>query len=326
MTSTLVADPPPAPPPSRELSPDLAISTSGLCKRYGERHAVRNLDIAIPRGVVAGFVGPNGAGKTTTIRMLLGLVRPTSGSATVLGSPVDRPRAYLPRVGALIESPAFYPSLSGRANLQVLASLGGFSLDRIPELIDVVGLTGRDRDRVSRYSLGMKQRLGIAGALLPNPELLILDEPSNGLDPPGIIEMRALMRRLRDQGTTVFMSSHLLGEVQQVADWLVVLKEGESVFAGPTNDILDLRSEGIVVVPERADQVESLARIAAAGGHVVTPDQGGLLVSAPKIYAGELNRLAMQAGITLVEIRSRQATLEDSFLSMIGDADGQGGQ
>jgi ABC-2 type transport system ATP-binding protein len=226
MTTALLTDPATLPDAPR-LSGEAVITTRGLGKRYGHRDAVRNLDIAIPRGVVAGFVGPNGAGKTTTIRMLLGLVRPTTGSAQVLGSPISRPREYLPRVGALIESPAFYPSLSGRANLQVLASLGGISKKRISPLLDLVGLAGRDRDRVSQYSLGMKQRLGIAAALLPEPELLILDEPSNGLDPPGIVEMRSLMRRLRDEGTTVFVSSHMLGEVQQVADWLVVLKDGD---------------------------------------------------------------------------------------------------
>lgn len=193
-----------------------AIETHGLSKHFGRRKAVDALTIGVPGGVIAGFVGPNGAGKTTTIRMLLGLMRPTKGLASVLGKEISHPRVYLSRVGALTEAPAFYPSLSGRKNLEVLAHLGGHPLSRIGQVLDVVGLSDRANDPVRKYSLGMKQRLGVAMALLPDPELLILDEPANGLDPLGIIQMRDLLRSLREQGKTIFVSSHLLGELEQV--------------------------------------------------------------------------------------------------------------
>jgi len=195
-----------------------AIETHGLSKHFGKLTAVSGLTISVPAGTIAGFIGPNGAGKTTTIRLLLGLVRPDAGSATLLGHPLTEPDRYLPRVGALIEAPAFYPSLSGRTNLEVLAHLGGYPTSRVSELLDLVDLSDRARDRVGSYSLGMKQRLGVAMALLPDPDLLILDEPANGLDPLGIIATRDLLRRLREQGKTIFLSSHLLGELEQVAD------------------------------------------------------------------------------------------------------------
>src|SRR6266568_3862473 len=181
-----------------------AIATHGLSKHFGQRKAVDGLTISIPAGTIAGFVGPNGAGKTTTIRLLLGLVRPSAGSARILGHPLTDPRSYLPRVGALVEAPAFYPSLSGRTNLEVLARLGGHPRSRVSQLLELVELSDRARDRVGSYSLGMKQRLGVAMALLPDPDLLILDEPANGLDPLGIIATRDLLRRLRDQGKTIF--------------------------------------------------------------------------------------------------------------------------
>src|SRR5437588_5332898 len=188
-----------------------AIETRRLTKHFGKQTAVDDLSMSIPAGSIAGFIGPNGAGKTTTLRLLLGLVRPNAGSATVLGFPLTESDRYLPRVGALIEAPAFYPSLSGRTNLEVLARLGGYPRSRLNELLEAVDLSDRARDRVGTYSLGMKQRLGVAMALLPDPDLLILDEPANGLDPLGIIEMRDLLRRLREQGKTIFISSHLLG-------------------------------------------------------------------------------------------------------------------
>lgn len=213
----------------------LAIETRGLSKHFGPRKAVDSLTISVPSGAITGFVGPNGAGKTTTIRMLLGLIRPNAGSAVVLGQAISHPRMYLPRVGALAESPAFYPSLSGRKNLEVLALLGGHSRSRISQVLEIVGLSDRARDLVGKYSLGMKQRLGVAMALLPDPELLILDEPANGLDPLGIIEMRDLLRSLRDQGKTIFLSSHLLGELEQIIDWLVVLNQGQALFNGPAS-------------------------------------------------------------------------------------------
>jgi ABC-2 type transport system ATP-binding protein len=287
---------------------DAAIVTDSLSKRYGDIKAVDGLTVEIPSGVICGFVGPNGSGKTTTIRMLLGLVRPTAGKGSVLGHPLGRPRDYLQRVGALIEGPAFYPTLSGEANLRILAKLGGFSTKRVPELIDQVGLTGRGKDRASNYSLGMKQRLGVAAALLPDPDLLILDEPTNGLDPPGIIEMRDLMRSIRDSGKTIFVSSHLLSELERVADWLVVLQNGKSLYAGPKDEMGGARKGAFSIRPER---------IAAKHGDCTVHD-GTILVVAPPEVAATINRECAQAGITLVELHHEQATLEESFLSMIG--------
>jgi len=216
-----------------------AIETHGLSKHFGKRTAVDGLTISVPAGTIAGFIGPNGAGKTTTIRLLLGLVRPDAGSATILGQPLTNALGYLPRVGALIEAPAFYPSLSGRANLEVLARLGGYPSSRVREVLDLVELSDRARDRVGSYSLGMKQRLGIAMALLPDPDLLILDEPANGLDPLGIIATRDLLRRLREQDKTIFLSSHLLGELEQVADWLIMLHQGKALYNGPARAFFD---------------------------------------------------------------------------------------
>ena len=235
-----------SPDPSQtELAADnapggtLGIETRGLSKRFGQRKAVDGLTISIPAGTIAGFVGPNGAGKTTTIRLLLGLVRPSAGSATILGQPLTHPERYLPRVGALVEAPAFYPSLSGRTNLEVLARLGGHPRSRVGQLLELVELSDRAKDPVRKYSQGMKQRLGVAMALLPDPDLLILDEPANGLDPLGIIQMRDLLRHLREQGKTVFLSSHLLGELEQVADWLVMLYQGKALYNGPARAFLE---------------------------------------------------------------------------------------
>src|SRR3990170_3714810 len=233
-----------------------ALSVTGLTKRYGARTAVDDLDIDLPTGVVAGFVGPNGAGKTTTMAMLLGLVRPTAGTGTVLGHSIDRPADYLDRVGALIESPAFYPALSGEANLRMLATVAGHDPAPIPGLVDLVGLGGRGADRYRNYSLGMKQRLGIAAALLGDPELLILDEPANGLDPQGVREMRGLIGRVAERGRTVLVSSHDLSELEQVCDWLVLIDKGRSLYQGPTVSLLDGVVGGLVVrAQETSDTV-----------------------------------------------------------------------
>jgi ABC-2 type transport system ATP-binding protein len=293
-----------------------AIRTSGLTKRYGHRTAVDGLTIEIPRGVVAGFVGPNGAGKTTTIRMLLSLIRPSEGSAEVLGIDTRHPGGYLPRVGALIEGPAFYPTLSGRRNLRVLSSLGGYSTARVDEVLEIVGLTDRAGDFVASYSMGMKQRLGIAAALLPEPELLVLDEPANGLDPAGILEMRRLILQLSRQGVTVFISSHLLAEVEQMADWIVMLKEGRLLFQGPIDAVLTSQQTELVVAAEHPAGLATLASLLRGLGRTVRTSNGRLHIDAPASFAAELNRTAMSAGITLVEIGIHRATLEDTFLAM----------
>jgi ABC-2 type transport system ATP-binding protein len=297
-----------------------ALSVSGLTKRYGNRTVVDNLSIELPRGVVAGFVGPNGAGKTTTMAMLLGLVRPTSGGGTVLGHSIADPAAYLGQVGALIETPAFYPSLSGAENLRVFATVGGHDPARIPHLLEEVGLAGRGGDRFRSYSLGMKQRLGIAAARLGDPALLILDEPSNGLDPQGVREMRSLIAGLAGTGRTVMVSSHDLSELEQVCDWLVLIETGRSLYQGPTRQLLDGVVGGLAVVPERRDDQWLLRELLVAGGHHVELHDDQLVVNVERDVselAAAVNRAAFEAGIVLVELRPLRTTLEDQYLSMV---------
>jgi len=190
-----------------------ALSVDGLTRRFGDLVAVNDLTFDVPTGGVVGFVGPNGSGKSTTIRMLLGLITPSGGTGTVLGEPIEHPERFAGRVGALIESPAFVGGLSGRDNLRSLAALRGLPRVRVDEVLELVGLAGREGDKASTYSLGMKQRLGLAAALLPDPELLVLDEPTNGLDPAGIVEIRELLKSWASGGRTVVVSSHLLGEI-----------------------------------------------------------------------------------------------------------------
>jgi ABC-2 type transport system ATP-binding protein len=298
-----------------------ALSVSGLTKRYGARTAVDHLDIDLPAGVVAGFVGPNGAGKTTTMAMLLGLVRPTAGTGVVLGHSIEEPAAYLPRVGALIESPAFYPALTGAENLRVFATVGRQDDASIPDLLETVGLDGRGDDRYRSYSLGMKQRLGIAAALLGDPELLILDEPANGLDPQGVREMRSLIGDLAGTGRTVLVSSHDLSELEQVCDWLVLIDTGRSLYQGPTRDLLDGASGGLAVAPQRDADKVPLRRLLVERGHDVRVDDGRLVVGTDGVDVGDLaadvNQAAFGAGMVLVELSPLRTTLEDRYLSMV---------
>jgi ABC-2 type transport system ATP-binding protein len=299
-----------------------AIRVEGLTKRYGSRNVVDGLDVAVPRGVIAGFVGPNGAGKTTTIRMLLGLVRPTSGTGTVLGRTIEDPASYLSRVGGLVEGPAFNPALSGRRNLEVLATLGGQDRSQIPALLRQVGLESRADDAYKAYSMGMKQRLGIAGALLGDPEVLILDEPTNGLDPAGIREMRELVGRLARADRTILVSSHLLAEVEQVCDWLIMIDEGRLIFQGSTVDLLASATTSIVCAPHDPDDLPQLERMITATGFDVSVEDGRVTVSAdgadPVELAADISSRAMKAGIVLVELRTARAKLEDQYLSMVG--------
>src|SRR5438552_9933614 len=238
-------------------SAPLALSTRGLRKSYGSRLALDGLDLSVPSGVGYGFLGPNGAGKTTTMRLLTGLLHPDAGSIELLGRPFRRgDRQRLFEVGALVESPSFYPYLSGRANLRSLAAAGApVARGRIEELLELVGLRERANDKVSGYSLGMKQRLGIAGALLSDPRLLLLDEPANGLDPAGIVAMRETLRRLAASGKTVFVSSHILGEVQVMVDMVGIITGGRLVREGPIKELLN--DEGVVKVRVRGDELDA---------------------------------------------------------------------
>lgn len=304
------------------MGSDLAVTTSGLTKRFGAQLAVDSVDLAIPSGAVCGFVGPNGAGKTTTIRMLLGLIRPTSGTGTVLGRPLTDPASYLDRVGALIESPAFYPNLSGRANLVALARLGRIDTARVDGVLARVGLAGRAADLYRSYSLGMKQRLGIAASLLVEPTLLILDEPANGLDPAGIVEIRHLMRSLADQGITVFVSSHLLAEIEQVCDFFVMIQAGRLVFQGTTETLFSAHSSELLARPEHGLDGDRLIAAVRAAGHEARLIDGTVVVDADASWAAELNRVATGAGITLVHLSERPRSLEEAFFKLTGEASG----
>ena len=293
-----------------------AVSTSALTKRYKQRLAVDAVDIELPVGVVSGFVGPNGAGKTTTIQLLLGLCRPTSGTAQVLGRPISDPASYLGRVGALIEAPSFYPSLSGRRNLEVLTRLGRIDSRRISEVLELVELSDRANDFVRAYSLGMKQRLGVAAALLPNPELCILDEPTNGLDPAGIREMRSVIRGLADRGITVFVSSHLLAEIEAICDHLVMIDSGRIVFQGGVDKLIGTQQSEIVATPEHPADAPALAALCIAAGRPARVAGNDVRVQAPEDWAPELNRQAMAGGITLRALAVDRASLEQAYFAI----------
>ena len=293
-----------------------AISVAGLTKRYGELIAVNGATFEVPLGTICGFVGPNGSGKTTTIRMLLSLIEPTSGSGQILNEPISHPDRYLSKVGAMIEGPAFYPALSGAENLKVLATLGGYSHDRVPELIDLVGLSGRGGDKYKTYSLGMKQRLGIAAALLPNPKLLILDEPTNGLDPAGIQEIRDLLSKLAKDGVTVFVSSHLLSEIEMISEYLVMLRKGEVIFFGKTIDLLHRSRPIIVARPESTSDLVKLKNLVDSAGHPAVIDGDVLRVDAGEDWSAELNKLAFENNILLRQLTPVRPNLEETFFEM----------
>ncbi len=296
--------------------PPPAVVTVGLTKHFGALHAVERIDIELPTGVVSGFVGPNGAGKTTTIQMLLGLLRPTAGSARVLGQAIATPDAYLPRVGALIEAPTFYPTLSGARNLEVLARLGRIDRGRVARTLELVGLTERAHSQVRTYSLGMKQRLGVAAALLPDPELVILDEPTNGLDPAGTREMRTLLRELVDGGMTVFVSSHVLSEIETICDHLVLIDHGQILFQGSMAALLDAQHAELLATPEHARDAGPLAELCASAGKQARVDGELVHVVAGEDWAAELNRRAMAAGITLRGLQAKRASLEEAFFAI----------
>jgi ABC-2 type transport system ATP-binding protein len=298
---------------------DLAISVSALSKVYGERQAVAQASFEVPIGSICGFVGPNGSGKTTTMRMLLGLIKPTHGTGTVLGEDIRQPEKYLFNVGAMIEGPAFYPALSGAENLRVLASIGGFNQKRVTTLLEQVGLSDRGDSKYKTYSLGMKQRLGIAAALLPHPKLLVLDEPTNGLDPSGIQEIRNLIKEMAKSGTSIFVSSHLLSELEMISDHLVMLREGKVIFTGRTHDLLAAQNPLLVVKPEFGVDLNKLVEIARKYGKKATVADGAITILGAVDWAPTFNRLAFEAGITLATISVTQPSLEETFFEMTGE-------
>ena len=293
-----------------------AISTRGLTRRFGGLVAVDALSFDVPLGGVVGVVGPNGSGKSTTLRMLLGLIRPSAGTAEVLGESIADPSRYAHRVGALIESPAFVPNLSGRRNLASLAALRGLPSGRVEEVLRIVGLADRATDAVRTYSLGMKQRLGIAAALLPDPDLLVLDEPTNGLDPAGIVEIRSLLRRLADDGRTVVVSSHLLGELEAIADHVVVIRLGKLLFAGPLAELMGRAAAHIEVEPESPADDARLMRLYQERGWASSLADGRIRVEVDPARGAELNRVAQDASIVLGRLVPHTQSLEEIFLRL----------
>jgi ABC-2 type transport system ATP-binding protein len=298
-----------------------ALAMEGLRKRFGGQVALDGLDLSVPTGVVYGFLGPNGAGKTTTMRILTGLIHADAGKVELLGRPFRRgTRRHLFDVGALIESPSFYPFLSGRENLRALAAAGApVPRTRIDEVLELVALTSRARDRVSGYSLGMKQRLGIAASLLSDPKLLLLDEPANGLDPAGIVGMRDSLRALAAAGKTVFVSSHILSEVQQLADVVGIIARGKLVREGTIEGLL--AGEGAVRVRVEPGEVASAARVLGrlSGDESVKPaadaETGWLRVRIDPARSSELNRALAEAGIYASRIEGG-TNLEALFLEL----------
>lgn len=299
------------------------VTTTGLTRRFGPVTALDRLTVELPAGGVIGLVGPNGSGKSTLIRILLGLIRPSGGSALVLGSPVASPAAYASRVGVLVESPAFLPGLSARANLVSLARLRRLPLARVDAVLAQVGLVGRDREPVRRFSLGMKQRLGIAAALLSDPEVLILDEPTNGLDPAGIVEIRELLRGFGRDGRTVIVSSHQLSEIEAVCDHLMVIRLGELIFAGPMTEMMKRTREHVDIAAEHPADMARLEAALVAEGWSVTAVDDVLRVDAAATRAADLNRAATAAGVTLRQLVVAQDNLEEIFLEMTGRVDGE---
>jgi ABC-2 type transport system ATP-binding protein len=299
-----------------------AVETHGLTKRFGPTVAVDEVELLVPRGSAFGYLGPNGAGKTTLIRTLLGLTRANAGTMSLLGTrvPANRSRA-LARVGAIVDEPRFHPHLTGRDNLRLLAAArGGDASQRIGPSLERVGLADRAGDKVATYSMGMRQRLGVAACLLADPELLMLDEPMNGLDPAGMHEMRAMIAGLADEGRTVVLSSHLLDEVERTCDAVAIVDHGRVIRQGPIDELI--RGAGAMVVqvdcaePARAKQVIDQAGKAAGTALAHT----GLTVTMPagssRGAVADLNRLLVRADIDVYGLREIQTSLEDWFLSV----------
>jgi ABC-type multidrug transport system ATPase subunit len=310
---------------SRGRTGEVVLRTRELSKRYGERLAVSKLDLDVYRGEIFGFLGPNGAGKTTTIRMLLGLITPTDGTIEVLGQDLTQHRArVLPRVGALVEQPALYLYMSGRDNLRAVgAVLGGVSEARIDEVLQLVRLRGRDKDRVKTYSLGMKQRLGVAMALLQDPDVLILDEPANGLDPAGIVEMRDLMRALAAAGKTVFISSHVLSEVRQICTRVAILNLGELVTETTVEELVAGHGQFVVRL-ELAYLQEALALVQQQpwGRGARVDESGALIAPAPNGHGRDLNLFLVNAGFAPDSLTPEVHDLEQVFLNLTNSSNG----
>ena len=301
------------------------IEIEGLRKSYRRRSgttiAVDGLELAVPEGGVYGFLGPNGSGKTTTIRCVLGLARPTEGHVRLLGRRVPHDlRAAARRTGAIVETPALFPTMTARENLGLLASIDGIGDRRVDDVLDAVGLTDRADDLVKRYSLGMKQRLALAAALLKDPELLILDEPANGLDPAGMREVRQLLRRLADEGRTVFVSSHILAEIESTCDQVAILAHGRCVAQGSVDEVVARAGHRSSIVVKVAD-LDAGERALRGAGMVAERVEDHLRVDVPPESAGDVTRALAVAEQWVTELRPDRFTLEDVFLELTADAD-----
>ncbi|MDQ3128296.1 MAG: ABC transporter ATP-binding protein [Chloroflexota bacterium] len=304
------------------------IETSGLVKRFADANAVAGIDLSVPAGGVYGFLGPNGAGKTTTIRILVGLLWPTRGSSRIFGEAVEPGAPVLRRVGSLIERPAFYPYLSALENLRVFGTAHGLGPDqlvqRAGEALERVGLAGAARRRAGGYSTGMRQRLALATALIGRPELVILDEPTNGLDPNGVVDVRELIAGLAKDGTTVFLSSHVLPEVEQLCDRVAILREGRIVAEGPTADLLAV-GERLVVRFDTATEADAARSVLGLDPALLdTSPTGGdttLLVDVPAADASRINRTLAEAGLYPAELTIRRQSLETVFRELTADHD-----
>jgi ABC-2 type transport system ATP-binding protein len=302
--------------PSSFILMQAALQAEDLTKRFGARTVVDRVSFAVQPGEIFGFLGPNGAGKTTTIGMLLGLVRPSAGRALLFGRDVQRePAAALREVGALVEAPAFYPYLSGRDNLRVLARADGLSDRRVDAVLEQVELADRAGDRFRVYSQGMRQRLGIAAALLREPRLVILDEPTNGLDPAGQQSVRALVKSLAHAGRAIFFSSHLLPEVEQLCDRVAILANGRVTAQGAVAELLR-RGQGVLVrvLGDQRRAAELLNTLEWVAG--VREEGAALLVDAPAERAAEINALLTAAGLPVAEIRAYEQRLEEFFFDL----------
>ncbi len=302
------------------------ITTTGLKKTFGKLVAVNDLHLDVKRGDVFGFLGPNGSGKTTTIRMLLGLLRPTSGSIHIFGLDNSQHlQAILPRIGGIIEAPVYYSYLSGRENLRIFALASGMrdsakTRRRIDEVLAMVDLTAQAKDVCSKYSLGMKQRLAIGMALLTDPEMVLLDEPTNGLDPMGVHEMRQMILRLAASGKTVILSSHLLYEVQQVCNRVAILQKGHVVMQGEVDDLLR-KSEHLLVRMNTSIEAQA-AQICLRAARLswlaqIEQQNETLEIAAPASHASEIVDLLAEQHLYLAEIRPQQSSLEDIFMDLV---------
>jgi ABC-2 type transport system ATP-binding protein len=301
---------------------DLLIQTSGLTRSFGKEIAVDALDLHVPAGSVYGFLGPNGAGKTTTIRMLLGLIKPTAGEVLLFGRRLQENRLeLLQRTGALVEAANLYPHLTGRENLEVTRRLRGLPAVSVDRALALTGLSGAANKLVRAYSLGMRQRLALALALMPDPILLILDEPTNGLDPAGIHEIRELIISLpKEHGITVFLSSHLLGEVEQVASHLGILQRGKLLFQGELAQLQARRQPHLAVSSPRFEEAREL--LVADGWHILPSSNGVLRVAASSgAEAARANYLLVSAGLPVEHLSLEQPSLEEIFLSLTHEAE-----